>query len=872
MNASGRDVVALVSPWLFTAVVAAGGRADVLPGSDWATTGTDCRVFAAGDVDGDGFADVVTINGNRDLCVARSVKGWKSGPWAGAAADVDPGSAAMFVLPAPGGGGGEVMVVAAGGGSVLLFSELREGKFANRKTLVAPPGVALVGRVNAAERTVFDAAGGAWKVGTDGFARAVGTGVGEENLVGRVSPPPYEPGALPLASFASHGAASGDWAWTVFEATRPHAHRVIRAAVTGSPDSNDRDLDGLSDAEESALGTDPRDRDTDGDGLLDGWEVKGLPRDVELGDRIALYRADASESERENMLSPLRQDVIVMVSPFEGVDRKAFEGEMPKIRRLFRDMNFVNRDGTRGLWVHFKMDPSDIPKAEHGKPWWDLGNARLKDAERGLIHWLQVTPWGGGQSSETGDMGGAGWGHDVFAHEFGHQLSLSHSGDSEAAWCPLYTSLMSYAFSYGFDGKHEGIHFSDGRFRETVLDERHLAERLPYPYEQLKYLANWPYRFTLKDAGDGTTLIDWNHNGAFDEGEVAADVNYGGSTYCGVRREHEAIASAPCLAYVGPTCVLLAADRTRDHLWMKSYLGDEKWSEKRPIANSGTERDPVLVGGPEFGLVLHHHLYNWRVTRFTVGEAGAVGAPVAIPNLSSFELNACRVGDRVLLVCRRDDDSLEYRWLTFAGNDFGKPTVTPAVKLESRSLVTPGLAVDPSDGRVVLVTSMHNSRGGVFAMRVTWLKVQGDRLWEQETSWTRGEGSGNGCCSRPVVAFTDSGQLNIFHHGGPDDSGQMIAYRTSRVGNRTLDEGWLTCMLYDVWTRSRVPVGFANGPQGAIYAYRWDAGGEHINWLATAHIGFGIEGVPMRDFNDGAKVSAWGIRHSILTMRHAGGD
>jgi hypothetical protein len=461
-------------------------------------------------------------------------------------------------------------------------------------------------------------------------------------------------------------------------------------------------------------------------------------------------------------------------------------------------------------------------------------------------------------------MGGAGNNWAVFAHEFGHQLSLSHTGDSAPAWCPLYPSLMSYAFSYSFDGDGNAVHFSNGDFRDTILDERHLKEKLPYPYEKLKYLANRPYRFMLKDNGDGTTLIDWNQNGKFDEGEVEADINYGGSTYCGTRREHEAIGSAPSLAYVGDTCFLAAADQTKDHLWIKSYLGDEKWSDKRDIPGSGTERDPVLVGGKDFGLIFHHHLYGWHVTRFTGAD---IGNSAKIPDLPACEINACRVGDRVMIVSRHDDDTLEYRWLTFKDNDFSKPETTPAARLETRSLVTPGLGVDPADGRILLVTSLQNSHGSPFCMRVTWLKAQGDKVWEQEMKWTRGEASGNGCCSRPVVAFNNAGQLNIFHHGGPDASGQMIAYRTSRIANQALDEGWLTCKLYDEWTRSRVAVGFASGPQGAIFAYRWDAGGPHINWLATAHNGFGIDPEPMRDFNDGEKMSLWGIRHSILYMR-----
>lgn len=807
------------------------------PGSpkpfDWASCGGDIMAFAACDADGDGLDDVLCLGGGK-LWLSISVKGWKPSGWQ-AVLDVPGETTGLAAGPTRRG-----VVLLRGAGKSLALSDFRDGKFQKSEEVAAP---------EPAKPPELPAA-----------------------------PPPYEvaelaPGQAAPAAYATFaGDFNGDGVPDVgaaFHCSRPHDHVMIRLTLGANPKSNDQDSDGLTDAEEAELGTDPYNRDTDGDGLLDGWEVKGLPRGVELGERIKLYRKDCPEPERENQLSPLRQDVIVLVSPFEGVDRKAFDAQVPQIRRLFRELNIANPDGSRGLAVHVRMDPADIPKSEHNKPWWDLGNARVKDHERGVIHWLQVTPWGGGQSGQTADMGGAGFGWDVFSHEFGHQLGLSHEGDSEAAWCPTYTSLMSYAFSYGFDGTHDKIHFSDGRFRGTVLDEHKLVEWLPYPYEQLAYLTKHPYRFTLQDNAKGEgggTLIDWNQDGKFEPRDktVEADINYGGSSHGGIRRDQELTGSGPALAYVGGTCYLLSAAQTRDHLWLKAYKGAEQWADKRVIPNSGTEREAVLVGGKDVGLVLHHHLYNWRVTRFTDAE---VGTPVAIPNLSSLELNACRVGDRVLIVARHDDDSLEYRWLTFKDNDFAKPQVSEAVKLEARSLVTPGLAVDPADGSVVMVTSKHNSRGAIFCMRVTKLMVQGDRLREGETVWTRGEGSGNGCCSRPVVAFSDAGQLTIFHQGGPDDTGQMIAYRTTRVGNKTLDEGWLTVMLYDVWTRSRVPVGFANGPQGAVFAYRWDAGCGRENMLQTCHSGFGIDERPMRDFDDGAKIGLWGIRHSILWMR-----
>jgi hypothetical protein len=96
------------------------------------------------------------------------------------------------------------------------------------------------------------------------------------------------------------------------------------------------------------------------------------------------------------------------------------------------------------------------------------------------------------------------------------------------------------------------------------------------------------------------------------------------------------------------------------------------------------------------------------------------------------------------------------------------------------------------------------------------------------------------------------------------------AWRTRRVGNKALDDGWLTCLLYDEWTLTRVGVAFVDGPQGAIYSYRWDPG-DHgdmtVNMLQTAHNGWGIDADPMRDFDDCAKITRWGIRHSILVMR-----
>lgn len=854
MNAhrAGSTIAAALAAW--TAAFAeppASSQADHPASNDWAACGWDCTLFACADIDGDGFGDLLTINGNRDLCVAYGVHGWKASPWEVLVPAVEEGAQTMFGGDwLPDSPGNEVMVVMTD--HVMIHGIYANGKM-TRQTRIDLPAPCVAADDWALDRVVFGE-----KDGSRRWVFQAGAFVPFDPLVQspirgpmpESQPPPYEPAAALLTRF--FGDLNGDGAadvFTAYSATIPHQHRVIRVAISPNAGSKDQDGDGLSDEEEKQIGSDPFDSDTDDDGLLDGWEVHGLPRGIPSGDGPAP--------------NPLHQDVIVEVSRYEQIDQKALEGELPRVAGLYKTLPNRNPDGTTGIQLHFILLPPVAADKQRGGDWRAVGNEQLTPERRGLVHWLQVTPGGGGQSMQTGDMGGCALGWAVFAHEFGHQMSLSHEGDSPCAWCPLYPSLMNYAFSYSIGGDGNAVHFSDGTFRDTPLDESHLVERLPYPYEKLKYLEAGPFRFTLKADGPDSTLIDWNQNGRFDEGEVSADINYGGSTNGGVRRNHDLIGAQPMLCYVGGTCHLVTLDQSHAAVSIKNYLGDEKWTDRRAIPNSAADSEPVVLGLDDHGLAFFRRTDGWRVSRFTVEIAGE---PVFLEGLPKCDLSVTRVNGRVLLVSRHDDDRLEARWLDWTD----KPALTAPWDLELKSQVPVAMTQDPSDKRLLVVTSMPNSRGAKMCMRVTWFAPAGDRLAQQETLWTRGEGSGNNCSTRPVVSITGDGQLFIFHTGWPDGSGQMIAYRTRRIGNKSLDEGWLTCMMYDIWTRTRVGVAFADGPQGAIYAYRWDSGeyGEtHVNHLQTAHNGLGIDPQPMRDFNDSAKMSLWGIRHSILNIR-----
>src|SRR5947209_17479931 len=103
--------------------------------------------------------------------------------------------------------------------------------------------------------------------------------------------------------------------------------------------------------------------------------------------------------------------------------------------------------------------------------------------------------------------------------------------------CPVFFFKQKTAYEIGY---------SDGRLVGHVLNENHLSEVIPLPYEKVKFLEKGPYRFRLKPNGN-TTLIDWNWNGIFGEKNIRADINYSYSTSAGRRDDGGKTYCAPWL-------------------------------------------------------------------------------------------------------------------------------------------------------------------------------------------------------------------------------------------------------------------------------------------------------------------------------------
>lgn len=832
--------------------------------SDWITTGVDCERFATGDVDGDGFDDVLTVNGARELCVAFTVRGWKASAWR-KLLDAPEGVVGFAVIePVRRGAGAEVAVWTTNALEVHRFGD---GALARRTGFIPKDGSRFsTGGVQDGELVVATGAQTSVRLvaGADELA-ANGRFVARRPAL-RGEPPPYErvDGQLWVPAAALALDADGDGIEDAIEAytcERPHRHRVLR--LTLGIGAADADRDGLDDVRERALRTDPFDRATDDDGLLDGWEVDGLPDGFALNDVT---------------LDARHQDVIVAISRYAELDETATRHELHEAQHLFDELATANPDGKRGIRLHPLWLPP-VPKERQGN-WPEVGERELAPAARGIVHWMQVTPGGGGQSMQCGDQGGCGLNWAAFAHELGHQLGLSHTGDSTPAWCPLYPSLMNYAFNYSFGGRAAAIRFSGGRFRGVELREDALSETLPFPIGDLRYLAAPPFRFTLQEADERTTRIDWNHDGVFSEAPVRADVNYGGSTSCGVRHDVELAGTGPALGRIGETIVLARADASRFGVRVQAYEGGERWSPAIALEPSGPVSEVLVAGGARAAWVLARVSDGWDAWGLSTwsAESKADDGPLrAGPRFRPAGLGTARVapaelGARPGLLVELENRRWTLREASVAEEvhthapDVERPMELDAPReLDFETEVPPGAAWDRAKDELVLAGAGTHPTGAKHALKIA--RFQRLSLVKLGERWAGGANAPVSCTTRPSARVTPEGELFVFHTAGRNEKGEMTLWRTTPVARRALDDGWLVTQLYDEWTRTTVPIAFEITAQGACFAYRWNTGYPPDDMLQVAYDGLGIDRAPMRDFDDGALMSQWGIRHSILLMR-----
>jgi hypothetical protein len=304
----------------------------------------------------------------------------------------------------------------------------------------------------------------------------------------------------------------------------------------------DSDSDTLPDCAETATGrfvsasdtgTDPRNRDTDGDGLSDGIEVMGTLDGLDLP---ALG------------VSPLRKDLLVEYDWFEDSEDCGAHSHAPssaalaRVEAVYATAPITNPDGSTG--IHLVQDVGQggvlsggnrIEAGANLPGTFDATHAQIKsanfDARRvGVFHYVLLAHRYNGNSNSSGYAEIVGDDALVtlqchgtvdnqartIVHELGHNLGLHHGGYEACNGKPNYNSLMNYRYQFvGLDASCQAN--GDGRTDGYSVGNRVSIDEAAV--DEAKGVC-------------GNPAIDWNGNGSVETG-IALDLNPQFSAECG---------------------------------------------------------------------------------------------------------------------------------------------------------------------------------------------------------------------------------------------------------------------------------------------------------------------------------------------------
>lgn len=860
--------------------------------------GKNCQAAVSGDFDGDGRADVMGLFDGSELVLASEFVDRKfksSAPWVSLPQKV--GDPEMSWLQP-----GEMLLVRSRGSGEGYAIRVRDRKV---ERIRLPKGAWIAGLSDARPggngsllpRWLLELSGLLSFEGSEiaklSPASATGAPVAQGNLAvltGSVfdSSQPNGARSVPLLSdlpasashyfFADMDADGDDDLVEYRYGAERHTAFAIVVHRRISPGETDSDRDGIDNAQEQVLGTDPFDPDTDRDGLLDGWEI-GSHRGFD-------FKALGCD--------PLQIDIVCLLSRFDNLDEGLAKSEIRRAVEYFASLPAVNKNGKTGWKLHpiwFNV----LEKEDQKLPWQALRDKYLPPNWRGMAHWMQLNPYGGGQADQLGDGGGCGGGKNTlfacFVHELGHQIGLDHQGFWQPSHCPIYRSLMNYAFSYSLEDDPLKIGFSYGEFRGLELRENDLDEQLPLPYEKAKFLEKGPYRYRLKENGS-TTLIDWNWNGVFGEKHIQADINYAYSTSAGLRDTVGKTMAAPWWIVAKGGAYLLYArhDKKADPpkspdnsdvqpggLYLRRLESPTKWSQEWTLESEDVIGDPV---GIEWGREL---LFVYQTPLGVVMRTAEIkGATLLlrhrrilsldkrlVPTIGSFR------GIPIVLLWNPVTQDVEYI-------EFPKQPVRPDQELPPKrslnlkSTIAPGLCEDTLQGSLLVGLAQDQDPERKSRWQIRRYDAGPDGLAQVgEPEWVggvEGRAAGNARCTLLFDASPNAGESGrvLFYSVGlrAAENPWACGYVAMQVADKTAFGGWLVKRYYDEWTQSRSSIAAAWFQGEILYAYRWVDGGQGAtdNNLHVGYRGSGIDREPMGDHDDLAFLSGFGIQHSIKWM------
>ncbi|HEY0868718.1 MAG TPA: hypothetical protein VGE01_15145, partial [Fimbriimonas sp.] len=574
---------------------------------------------------------------------------------------------------------------------------------------------------------------------------------------------------------------------------------------------------------------------------IDGWEV-GTYRGLDL---------------KGLGCDPTKADAICLISRFDDVAEAKTKTEMERAIRFYAELKPP---------IALRLVYLDPVKGDDKKnPWWTNRDKFRPAKWRGVAHWMQVTPGGGGQADQLGDGGSIGEGAmwAVFVHEFGHQLGLNHEGFWPNFLCPIYTSLMNYAYSYSLDDDREKIRFSDGSLNGYVLRETDLDETIPLPYEKVKFLEKGPYRFRLK-ANGANTLIDWNWNGVFGEKHVRADINYSYSTNAGRRDDVGKTTFSPWLfTHSGKAYVLSSPS---DGLALRRLMKPFEWERPQTIESGGLTGDPVAVSFG--GKLLAFYPTKQGIVARTIEETRSglrMSEPTVVdPNGALVPTVGILQNRLYLFLWNPEGGRVDYRVYDQPGRQVG------SFALDVRSTNPVGLCEDAKRGEAILGMAQDQDDKRPNRWQIRRYRLQGLRLRETGMEWIEGK-DGQSRGTGRITVLHDPKEDRVYFYGRgmtTKETPWACTYVAHQIADKTVKGGWLVKRFYDEWTQSKSAPAAAWFAGDVIWAYRWvdGAGGPTDNNLHVGYRALGIEDQPMGDHDDVGYIHGFGMRHSLLSL------